>query len=473
MTIKTAVVQAVARATTGLQDITVADFGTPKGAIFVCNMGVTNGVNVNPMSQSFGAADPVNQFMVCGVSVDAVATSATRRKGNLFEVIHLLGGAFGTTDIAVADFVSFVTDGVRVNWTDSSGNGELVTVVLFAGDDLDFAVGEFTVPAGDGSTVNVDIGFVPDLFIGMGMGGDLDDVTDTGPNLSLGAASNKSPIVQGCVATVHRSGQASSEVRGGYSPNRVGLNINSNANSVNRSVELTDFISSPVQGVELTLRAGTGSTTAIGGFVAIKTNGVADFWVDNALLAPNSTGNESVTDPGFKPQLVFLLQGVKTNPIIITGDGQLSFGAFTPTVEVSNGYWDKDGVGTTDTGSYVDQKAVYISDEDGVTFIEASFVSMDDNGFTLDYTTVDIFMHLFVGVAIGEVDVTPTPTPDLTQYGQVILKPTGPEYGQPIGETDDTVPQYGQVIAVDPRPEYGQEFRKDSDQEYGQRIVRD
>lgn len=65
------------------------------------------------------------------------------------------------------------------------------------------------------------------------------------------------------------------------------------------------------------------------------------------------------------------------------------------------------------------------------------------------------------------------PPPSLPEYGQIIMKPTGPEYGQAIGETDDAAPQYGQVIAVDPRPEYAQEFRKDSDQEYGQRIVRD
>lgn len=78
--------------------------------------------------------------------------------------------------------------------------------------------------------------------------------------------------------------------------------------------------------------------------------------------------------------------------------------------------------------------------------------------------------------AINQIDIGADAFPPimLPQYGQIIMQPTGPEYGQPLSETGDTFPQYGQIIKVDPKPLYAQEFLKEAnDDQYAQRIVRD
>ena len=140
-------VTVAANTSTGTQDFTVAGFGTPKGAIFLVSYGTANGTAVNHAMLSVGFTDGTRQRAI-GIRVENAVVGGSDT-GNIESSTACILTALNSADTTdgVATFDSWITDGVRVNWTDAPPSAYLVTCILFGGSGVsNVYVDDFTTP---------------------------------------------------------------------------------------------------------------------------------------------------------------------------------------------------------------------------------------------------------------------------------------------------------------------------------------
>lgn len=304
MTLTCAVTRFAAPTSTGSQNITTDDLGglTPKAVIFIGTNGITDGTAAAHTQMSFGAATgATNEWCTSSNSEDAQTTTDT--DSELVSDGCILFHTPGTsTDTAKADFTTFITDGVTLNWSVVDA-AFLITAIFFAGSDLS-AHANFK-DLGDTLDNAVDItdpGFEPDIVIasildGRSVGG------SGGSDHSIGFCSNDGAggIVQRCLTQLFRAGQATSSSAAWTTDDATVRAIRDNGNADWRGV-LGTFDSN-----------GFTCTTAIAGangtdlvYLALNFGGRASSFV-GTHTAPTSTGENGDTGPGFKPQLVMRL----------------------------------------------------------------------------------------------------------------------------------------------------------------------
>lgn len=102
--------------------------------------------------------------------------------------------------------------------------------------------------------------------------------------------------------------------------------------------------------------------------------------------AGDGTGNQSVTDPGFTPDLVTLINSRgSSNPSTAAGSG-IGFGAFTTTEQCTTSMLARDGQPAADSYRYTySGECISNFHQSGDILGRASFVSMDANGFTVNW----------------------------------------------------------------------------------------
>ena len=103
---------------------------------------------------------------------------------------------------------------------------------------------------------------------------------------------------------------------------------------------------------------------------------------------PGVAGNQAVTDPGFTPNVV-LIGDSQIHPVNTDGaNGQFNLGAFTSTAQVSTSWRDRDARATMWSASSQrsDRAITTFAGTSDALADEATFVSFDANGFTLNYS---------------------------------------------------------------------------------------
>lgn len=138
----------------------------------------------------------------------------------------------------------------------------------------------------------------------------------------------------------------------------------------------------------------------------IKTANAELFAASGKFNASTSTGNQSITDPGFEPKVVFFWsnrsKGASVGSNFIFGMGA----AVSSTSRFYVAAVSDDGEATSNTASiHVNDAAIYAVTAAQELSEEADFVSMDANGFTLNWTTANnaIYIPYF---ALGGDDIT-------------------------------------------------------------------
>lgn len=149
---------------TGIQDLIGTTF-IPKGAIVWFTGNNTPDTFIEGSLFGFGFTDGTNSRCYCNVSEDAQATSDCARIARNDAIIVILNrtGTVGTID-GQASMVSWLSNGMRINWTDAPASAFKIHVLFFGGNDLtDVKVGDISVTAN--ATVQYPIGFPPDCFL--------------------------------------------------------------------------------------------------------------------------------------------------------------------------------------------------------------------------------------------------------------------------------------------------------------------
>ena len=404
MAVSVAIAQGAAPTAGGVQNLTVPGFGTCKGVLLIVTNSLVNGAPVDHAIFGMGASDGTNHRSFCVSSGHGVSRTNEKRRRSNTRVLTLLrnnGGVDGT-----ALFTSFITDGVRINWSNAPATAVLVTAILFGGTDLNVAVGSFETPKIlDATTQVTGLGFTPDQLICFSHRSLNFNTSQPDQMFSLGFAQNPGPPagvpVQGSINWFANDRNNVSVDPSDVRVHQSTLYTQYNINLVDQgAVQISAFSS---DGFDATTRLTADGGAAI--FLALAYGGAASRWVGN-FDSPTATGDHAITAPAFKP--LFVLAGMTFAPSADTtmassAAGAIGISAMTAANQQCSAAANEDGVTVaTNAQSLADVKAVNFPKGDGTAGFVGNFQQFDPLGWTIQYTTSQLTARKWVGLAIGE-----------------------------------------------------------------------
>lgn len=368
---------------TGTMDLTTSNLNgkTPKAAIMVLS-GVPRGSGV-------GADQLMCIGMTDGTSEYAFATYGTSgsvgARGCYNDAVAVQMDSFANTD-GKASFVSFIPDGIRIDWTEAPASDFEIHTYLFAGDDLSAHLTSLEPNAGFGGGTDISPGFEPEAVFACSIGDDMPGQSSTVTCLSFGCA-----------------------IPNGGTP--INKMIAQGGDYNERTSRVDDFIASQTIDNAVSWDAAVENFTATSydiyaydnpsndevALLSISYGGNASYALDN-YVHPTATGLNSVSGLSFQPDQVI-------GALSFEDTGGMSKGY------VSNGTYfiAGDGISSTwniaadlgDAASAADQNALVLTDEVESKVIEATLDSINSDGWTLDYTLADIRRRSGWYLAIG------------------------------------------------------------------------
>ena len=389
MGVTIAVTRVACNTTTGTQDITSADLGglTPKAVWFIVTQATADGTATDHAVLGIGAATGASNRWSCGVfSEHGLATTDTGRRIVSDECVVKLNTGDANID-GEADFDSFISNGVRIDWTNAPASAHLLTVILFAGTDLSAQAGTFTMPDSVDGTVDVNtVGFEPDVVLSATTGLSAFDASDDTWMIGHGVALNTSPVQQYAVGFWSQDAWASGYTSGHITDDYGVVSVDWDGTLTGWGGEFGSF---DADGFSVTQRLGAGANYV--GFLALAFASAVGFSA-GIIDSPTSTGNQSITDPGFTPQAVYVgltqMQAINTAYSGSDQAGAKGIAVFDDDDEYCNSIADENGSATSDTQSLSDDTAINFPQDDGLSGFVASFVSFDANGWTWNFSAV-------------------------------------------------------------------------------------
>jgi hypothetical protein len=355
------------------------DGETPVACIIIGNFADTDGIVEAGMMWGMGFCDDTNEGSITAGHGDGDSPVDGHRGTHNTQVIAN-GDTRATGDVDAA-FVSFIENGVTLNWSDLPATSQLYTVIFFAGSGVSAYMETITPGAVSTTTSVTGAGFQADIVF-------LSTATRTGTSTS-GSYQNAFGIctpgnTDVCLAVHDLAGGAASvgvstvrsdrcigwtSTTGGGSW-RSGLTSSVNANGVDLNVVDLDM---NVDVHCLLLKFDT-IKVSVGSFDS-----------------PTSTGNNTLTDPNFRPQAVIfgLTNETAVDTINTTTSCAWGISAFTGDSEFCNSWADQDAANPSNTQCISDNTAVRFSDYDGSNLHTASFVEMGAQGPTLNYSAAN------------------------------------------------------------------------------------
>lgn len=383
--------------TTGNQTITTGATDVGKAIIFFGTNQTATGYN-NGMSGFFGAAtNSTSRGVIAWASDNAVATTNVG-EGNLSNnCIYLFSGGTPTVD-AFADFVSFGTGAsagqFTINIGDAPTSNVIVNYVFLGGSDITNAtVVKKTQATATGAATTTGVGFQGTAAIFFGTA-QTSEGTLANTNVFIGAAvdDNNGGISQGLVSIGSNDAVNTNPVAEYYqaSTNCIGV---FSGRAINSETPLTAFTSDGY-----TLSWPDAATSAWIYYGLIIKGGIYSI---DAITAPASTGDQSIA-AGFTPKGVFYFGAGETGNF-----GSEVTGASITLSSMDNsgnmfGAWT--GMGTAYSvnaaSRTVNTKVLIAGTPLTTTDAEASYKSMDANGYTVTWSTVTSGAKFF-GLSVG------------------------------------------------------------------------
>lgn len=364
---------------TGNQDITISGFGTPKAALFIVTQATADGTAADHAQLMVGATDGTNQWAAAMTSENGLTTTDDFTGQSTAACVNILDPAGGSAD-GVAAFSAWITNGVRINWSNAPASAYLMTVVLFGGSDLSAYAGALDMADTVGSAVSVTgVGFRPTDLITVKVG-----YTSTHRPIAVGVVHDESGTEsQGYVGIACRDGQTTTLV-GGISSSTMASGYLTGA-VMYTEAEILDF---GADGFDCYTRdSNTGATVIY--FLALRITTYSSW--KGAITTPTSTGNQAQTGPGFKPQFVMqLMSGCQSADSLETSGlgATMGISVADASAQYSNSIAIEDGVTTSNAESLSDNQMAVLHADDGSASVASTFVSFDANGWTQNFTAV-------------------------------------------------------------------------------------
>lgn len=406
----TAVARNTTPTTTGTVDFTVADFGTPTAAMFFLSYATTDGtLREATYFRSIGFTDGTNDRCVAGGSQDGAGTSVTGRSSSDAFCVMQCNEESGASDKTGA-FNSWITNGVRLDWTVTTGSAAMTIVcVLFKGTS-DVTVGTITPNATENGTAAISsLSYEPD-FIFFGCNGDDIAAGGSANNVfSFGCAANEASINQRATFGYDEDAQGTMDSGVYVSTNRCcGQFFNG---SVSWSAELTAFAAN---GFTITTRGGaTGSDDMI--YFAIGSSGIS---FDLQTIDSTTTATTKKYSTSFQTDAI--IGNMTFASAIDTAEGtdrNVSFAASNGDGEYSIGGASLNGASTSDTYNITNAKVVDFNY--GASWADsliADVDSYDSDGITFNWTDVDGSARYGWALILGGAPPAATFTPKMMMF---------------------------------------------------------
>lgn len=426
-----AALRQAANTTTGTQDFTFAGLGTPKAALVIVTTATnTDGTPTDGRAMSVGVTDGTYQGGMGSNSEHNVGTTVADRVNFDDAVVRLINNT-GSGFEAIATFDSWITDGIRLNWTTAPSTAVIVHVILWAGNGITVACGSIQPPAVGGGSTNVNLGFRPDMLISLTSLTALNETLATVFSLQMSIAVDKSPIVQRGV--FHQVADADATTHVGFHGETTSdgrLAVNARLDSIPFLILAGTKLDSFDSNGFTVSSTGAGGTGPVISYLAVDYGGR-----DYALLeyeADPSTGISSYTGAGFKPEVALMLPTTAQSAFPLDEDGgdagtfAIAFAKIATEFCVS--VVEGDNLSTTDNSGQTAMKAIFLphTTGDGIV-LEGGLDSFQNDGFDLNFAVNSGHGWRFLTFFVEEItsEAAPSmPSVEASLTGEVIFTAT-------------------------------------------------
>lgn len=406
-------VRLAARTTTGTQDFTVPGLGASsliKAAIFIVSMATADATPVAGASLSIGHTTGSTHYVAATCSRDNTTTPSAFSQANATDVVLLLdpsSASIAGPSVSVygrAAFSSFITNGVRVNWTTAPSTGVLVTCLLFTGAQISCDSESFDLADGDsGNSPNL-VTSVHGTIATLGVflsatSAAFDDSPVSSGSMCVGAVrATAFDLLQSCVAWGELS----------QTPAPVATIVNSLADSAAILRDTHNDTSDESATVVNIISGGFGIDCTFdplqASLLSLRIED-APVWVGQ-LLAPTDTTGVDVNVIGFRPQcLIIVACGSNTDTTVehTSNAGPYAVGIVDRYAAFSTSFACENDAATTNTQSVADARAIHLPAHDGSgPLIRVDVTEFREDGFHWQLTSGTDDGRLALVIAIGE-----------------------------------------------------------------------
>ena len=382
--------------TTGTKAYTGVGF-TPTAIIFFSTSVQTAEdyiLNTNAGAQSYGITDGTNSRTIGWAGQARTSSNEAAHSINAATCIRLgrkTNGANTWTTLAEASLSSLDADGFTLNWTTVNGaNAEIFGFIAIGG--VTAYVGTITEGATTGNYSTTDPNFQPTFAMFL-YTGDTAATTASTVKGGLGFATATEEAVTYHVCTTGASDMIINNVLRTTSMMEI---TNAGSSTI---ISDSDFVSFDATGFTLNRTTDDGTDRII--YYLVIDGVQADI---ASFTQAAATGNQATTGVGFQPSLtMFLTHGAAT--AFEANMTQESFGAgtsssqraFAANAYQDNGYEDQDTAIATKSTSILLVGDPTTPTNQG----EADLVSLDSDGFTVNWTTTDATARLCLGISLA------------------------------------------------------------------------
>lgn len=355
---------------------------TPKAALFFMTNNITLDTEAAGVSITSGLAGDSQQAL-SGVRFIDNATSGVSRRATNDSCVGVLGPG-GTAWTVEGAFDSFITDGIRINFTKVSASQFRGFVILFAGADVDVDVVS-TTSLNSSTPLDINtLSFAPDLVFHFYS----DAHTDSNSNGGLwnfGIATRVGPNHANYATSATNSGGIQPYARIGNDALQVLPELDGDPFS--RVITAGSWDS---QGATMTTTQSTINQTF---FMFLRLGNTEFALVD--FDTPTSTGvDATISGLGFEPDFAM---GILTSLESRNQAAPLSLGnnnagltafAFNATDQAAAG-WRRDNVSPSDTGAtFSVTDTVFLASDTAAKDVVATLDSFDADGINLNFSDV-------------------------------------------------------------------------------------
>ena len=305
-----------------------------------------------------------------------------------------------TAALREADFVSMDADGFTINIGTTDGTQSIVNYCAYGGDDItNVKTGQFQQPGSTGNTAYTGIGFQPDCLIyfrGRSTGTAPSATGNSPPRASWGFATSAS--ARGVLTTQLRATGSAFTAKTYQRTTKVVAGMG-NSDTVQEEADLVSF---DADGFTLNW-----STTSVNVYVFYAVMKGGQYKVGSFNQA-TGTGNQATTGVGFQPASIFLVSSNKATDSAVNADCRITIGAASSTSQrATSWHGQDDGTTNSDNAHALDRdETIQMYTEPTPTLnAEGDLVSLDSDGFTLNWSTADATAREILYLAIGSLAV--------------------------------------------------------------------
>ncbi|MHB8707542.1 MAG: hypothetical protein ACYC9I_01575, partial [Desulfuromonadales bacterium] len=382
---------------------------TPKAVILFHTRQNALDTNTALMSVGYGfaAGSPIVNYGTSTAGTDNQTTSITGyRRSATYSLIMLSNGT--PTLSGQGRVASFDADGFTVNWNTAPGASTYVHYIALGGTDLSAYAGTFNLATGTGAQAVTGVGFQPNFALFLSSYTGAVDTNNAIGMLNIGFTDGTS---QGATALAIRDNDgATTNPVSQQRTDNVLMGLLPSGDPPTQDY-LAAFTSFDADGFTVNKSDAPAAATPYY-YLALRAPG---FKV-GAFNRNTATGAQAITGVGFKPALVYLQSFNRVAATSIGANAEISMGAGDGTTEGA-AWGEYRDPGTDDANIWTTTGKVIINRTTNATLdAEANLTSLDANGFTLNWTTVNTataFQHLYWTVnpcTFNAPTVTLTPT---------------------------------------------------------------